>query len=102
VRYFIHYQIYFIIIYYKMNHSIDFYGRFLITFGIALQLLHMKFTKSAAVYPMAFYLYGFGCYMVSYNYYMTGSVPAMQSLIKAVNGTMLILIGACASMYHRK
>ena len=55
-----------------MSSSIDFYGRFLITFGIALQLLQMKFAKSANVYPMAFYLYGFGCYMVSYNYYITG------------------------------
>ncbi len=85
-----------------MNSSIDFYGRFLITFGILLQLLHMNFTKSAAVYPMAFYLYGFGCYMVSYNYYVTGSVPLMQTLAKAANGTMLLLIGAYASMCHRK
>jgi hypothetical protein len=86
-----------------MNYqSIDFYGRFLVTFAIVLQLLHMKSTKSANVYPLAFYLYGAGCYMVSYNYYVTGSVPMMQSLMKAVNGTLLILIGAYASMHHRK
>jgi hypothetical protein len=85
-----------------MNSPIDFYGRFLITFGILLQLLHMNFAKSTNVYPMAFYLYGIGCYMVSYNYYVTGSVPLMQTLAKAANGTMLILIGAYASMHNRK
>ena len=85
-----------------MSSSIDFYGRFLITFGILLQLLHMNFAKSANVYPLAFYLYGAGCYMVSYNYYMTGSVPLMQALAKAANGTMLIIIGVFATMYHRK
>ena len=85
-----------------MNSSIDFYGRFLVTFAIVLQLLHMKSTNTANVYPLAFYLYGIGCYMVSYNYYMTGSVPLMQTLAKAANGTMLIIIGAFATMYHRK
>ena len=85
-----------------MNSSIDFYGRFLVTFAIVLQLLHMKSTNTANVYPLAFYLYGIGCYMVSYNYYMTGSVPLMQALAKAANGTMLIIIGAFATMYHRK
>lgn len=85
-----------------MIHTIDFYGRFLITASILLQLVYMRYTNSAYIFPLAFYLYGIGCYMVSYTYYAAGGVVTLQSFMKALNGTLLILIGAYASTHNKK
>lgn len=78
-------------------------ARVTITSAIFLQLFSMYSKKNKSVNVFAFFLYGIGCIMSSYGYYLEDNhTIQFRFIIKSLNSVMLLLIALYAYVHKRK
>lgn len=78
-------------------------ARVTITSAIFLQLFSMYSKKNKSVNVFAFFLYGIGCMMSSYGYYLEDNhTIQFRFIIKSLNSVMLLLIALYAYVHKRK
>lgn len=78
-------------------------ARVTITSAIFLQLFSMYSKKNKSVNVFAFFLYGIGCMMSTYGYYLEDNhTIQFRFIIKSLNSVMLLLIALYAYVHKRK
>lgn len=86
-----------------MFYNISNVARITITSAIFLQLFSMYSKKTTRVNVFAFFLYGIGCIMSTYGYYVEDHHTfQFRFIIKSLNSIMLLLIALYAYVYQRK
>jgi len=85
-----------------MFDNISHIARITICCAIFLQLISMRFNKSARVNTFAFFLFSMGALMSSYGYYIEDDNKLeFRTSIKLMNSIMLLLIALMACNYRR-
>ncbi len=86
-----------------MLNNISNLARITITSAIFLQLFSMYSKKNKSVNVFAFFLYGIGCIMSAYGYYVEDHHTfQFRFIIKSLNSVMLLLIALYAYVSRRK
>ena len=86
-----------------MFNNISNIARVTITSAIFLQLFSMYSKKNKSVNVFAFFLYGIGCMMSTYGYYLEDNhTIQFRFIIKSLNSVMLLLIALYAYLHKRK
>lgn len=86
-----------------MFNNISNIARVTITSAIFLQLFSMYSKKNKSVNVFAFFLYGIGCMMSTYGYYLEDNhTIQFRFIIKSLNSVMLLLIALYAYVHKRK
>ena len=83
--------------------SLEIFSRMLISCSILLQLYSMISKTNIRVNSYAFLLYGIGALLCSYTYYVEDTRTFQyRTILKTINGIMLLIIGLYAYSYQNK